>query len=459
MCSGERIRVALLSPYWGGNLGDGAILQATIDNLRALHSNIDFEGIVMHPEGMQRHHGIGATRLVSYSRYYYSNGAPVKPVAGDLHPGVDSSDLALISRFKLWCAGKFPRSYSFVRYIHQYISIVGHESFHFVEAVRIMRRTSVLVVAGGGQLDEEWGGAWGHPYALFKWAWAARLAGRPLVFLSVGVCKLESPLGRWFCARALNSACMVSIRDPWSKSFVESRLHYHGASLAPDLAFSLPLSLPDSHLPAVDNLTIGISPIAYGQSNVWPTKDQAASENYLRVLVEFIKNQLGAGHNIVLFYTDGPDKKMVKHIADQVKSMAPGSAHSQLRTVGTGSLTELFAILVTLDLVIASRLHGLILSHMHRIPSLAISYDRKVTTYMEQVNESDLCLDLSDIRLDVLTEVFMSLTSRRHALHDELARLVAQWRSQLVPQYRQVLELTGGTSGNKRLFTRCRLNK
>ena len=35
----------------------------------------------------------------------------------------------------------------------------------------------MLVVAGGGQLDEEWGGSWGHPYALMKWAVLARVAG------------------------------------------------------------------------------------------------------------------------------------------------------------------------------------------------------------------------------------------------------------------------------------------
>src|SRR6185437_9395874 len=55
-----------------------------------------------------------------------------------------------------------------------------------------------LIVSGGGQLDEEWGGAWGHPFALFKWAMLARLAKVPLAFASVGACKAASTTSRFF---------------------------------------------------------------------------------------------------------------------------------------------------------------------------------------------------------------------------------------------------------------------
>ena len=81
----------------------------------------------------------------------------------------------------------------------------------------LLRKVDALVVAGGGQLDDEWGGSWGHPYTLMKWAVLARAAGSSVVFLSVGACRIDSQLTRTFLKAALSSARYRSYRDEESR--------------------------------------------------------------------------------------------------------------------------------------------------------------------------------------------------------------------------------------------------
>ena len=56
---------------------------------------------------------------------------------------------------------------------------------HSVEGYRFLRTQHLLVVSGGGQLTEEWGGAWQHPFGLFKWAILAQSSRECLMSLQV----------------------------------------------------------------------------------------------------------------------------------------------------------------------------------------------------------------------------------------------------------------------------------
>ena len=42
-----------------------------------------------------------------------------------------------------------------------------------------LQTADLVLASGGGQLDAVWGGTWGQPYALARWAWLARRARVP----------------------------------------------------------------------------------------------------------------------------------------------------------------------------------------------------------------------------------------------------------------------------------------
>ena len=132
------------------------------------------------------------------------------------------------------------------------------------------------MVAGGGQLDEEWGGSWAHPYALMKWAVLARAAGSSVIFLSVGGCRAELRLTKVLLRIALSLACYRSYRDEGSRQLALAITPSADGPVVPDLAFSLPVTrqplIVDSNSA---ELRVGVSPIAFARPGMWPTENPA----------------------------------------------------------------------------------------------------------------------------------------------------------------------------------------
>ena len=150
----------------------------------------------------------------------------------------------------------------------------GVELAHVLSAARVVRKLDVMIICGGGALDDLWGGAWGHPWALFKWGVRSRTNKVPLLFVSVGKSPLKLRLSRFFIGAALRLSQYRSYRDPESKQDVKSLLDNSRDPVYPDLAFSYPLSARsasiDFELRGGRQLTVGVSPIAYCDPRVWP---------------------------------------------------------------------------------------------------------------------------------------------------------------------------------------------
>src|SRR5262249_3355024 len=146
-------------------------------------------GITLNPERTAMLHGIPCYLLAVNSRPHYT----VKERSGP----ADSPDLRK-SLTAGGVSGEFfsrwmgrARSSLLLKPIKLLFRLMK-EIRHVFRSYYLLRRIELLLVAGGGQLDEEWGGIWGHPYALMKWSVLARLAGTELVFVSIGGCRIES---------------------------------------------------------------------------------------------------------------------------------------------------------------------------------------------------------------------------------------------------------------------------
>ena len=75
------MKVALLTPYDGGNLGDAAIQEALIGNFRKYDPQVQLYGITLHPESTAARHHIPCYPLAAISRPYYhaKKGAALSP--------------------------------------------------------------------------------------------------------------------------------------------------------------------------------------------------------------------------------------------------------------------------------------------------------------------------------------------------------------------------------------------
>jgi polysaccharide pyruvyl transferase WcaK-like protein len=419
-------RVGLISPT-SGNLGNAAMQTAMIANLRTRIAGVEILGITLNPDETRRRHGIKAFPLAGVSRPYYGlfNSANSKT------PHRQTPKISLI---KQWLKRVPP-----LRSGWRALRACSMELAHITAAARLVRKLDRVIIPGGGALDDFWGGPWGQPWALFKWSLLSRLHRVPFLFVSIGKCSLERPASRFFVRVALRLAEYRSYRDHDSKIAVQTLIDARNDPVYPDLAFSYPCStVPTARGDGSQDkrLVVGVSPIAYCDPRAWPRQDERRYAAYIGQLAEMVKWLIKEHYRVLFFTTDSPDSATV----DDVQAMISGS-EIETDTIQTlpGSTEQspdsLLKGISCADLVIASRLHGVILSHLNLTPVLALSFDRKVDAHMNAVGQESYCLNIDHLRLDRLIECFTALKAARQREQACLRSAALRFRHLLDLQY------------------------
>lgn len=423
-------RIGLISPS-GGNLGDAAIMTATIANIQKRIAGAEFLGITLNPEDTRRRHRIPAIPLSGLSLHGYGVHNSYGPRT---EPQKERNQGGLKQGLK-----KFPRLFNLLRAILNVFRLAKREAVHIAIAGATVRKLDRIVIPGGGALDEFWGGPWGHPWTLFKWALLCRLFGVPLLFVSVGKSSLERPLSRLFVGIALRLAQYRSYRDCESKRGVQNLLDARNDPVYPDLAFSYPWKAPrasDDGAPAGGRLVVGVSPIAYCDPRVWPYKDERRYAAHLNQMAEMVSWLLGEGHRVFFFATDGPDVETIEDIFEILSK--DGISRTAIETLPSPvetSTRDLLRKTARADVIIASRLHGVILSHLNMVPTLALSYDPKVDAYMKAIGQMDYCLDIDGASSERIVDGFRALRELRQEVRAHIGSEILRFRGLLESQY------------------------
>jgi polysaccharide pyruvyl transferase WcaK-like protein len=430
--------IALLTPYDGGNLGDGAIQEALIGNFRRFDPQSWICGITLNPGRTATLHSIPCYPLAVNSRPHYtvktrSGPADSLDLQKSLPAGGVSGDF-----FSRWMGRA--RSSLLLKPI-KFLFRLMKELRHVFRSYYLLRGIDLLLVAGGGQLDEEWGGIWGHPYALMKWSVLARLAGTEFAFLSVGGCRIESQISRQFVKVALSLAFYRSYRDEGSRQIALGISRNADGPIVPDLAFSLPLS---RNQPVIESgrkpTRVGVSPIAFARPGLWPTERISIYRRYLTELSAFVASLLQSGMSVILFSSSTPDDQIFQDLRDRVSSQVENEDLVRLSSRDVATVAELVEFLRSVDLVVASRLHGLLLSFLTGKPSLAISYDRKVQRLMEDLDQARYCLDIGSFTCRELLDAFLDLQTKADLISKKVADIRHRYEMLLENQYRLVAE-------------------
>jgi polysaccharide pyruvyl transferase WcaK-like protein len=164
-------------------------------------------------------------------------------------------------------------------------------------------------------------------------------------------------------------------------------------------------------------------------------------------LAELVKWLIKERHRVLFFTTDAPDAATV----DDIQTLISGSAiHADAVQTLAGSMEQspdsLLKEISRADLTIASRLHGVILSHLNGTPVLALSFDPKVDAHMKAVGQQDYCLNIDNLQLDTLIERFNSLRVFREREAALIRCKSLAFRQQLDTQYDRILGISHSSS-------------
>jgi polysaccharide pyruvyl transferase WcaK-like protein len=448
---GRTVRIGLLSPYSGTNIGDQAIQVAFIANLRARFPQAELVGIYLNPRRAAALHSISTFPITGLALPFYasaaelfsSGGEPANQVSADDGPEQTTSRARqYLKRLPglRWLVLAARKTASGVRNFVTELRWIGR-------SWRLVGDLDLLVVAGGGQIDDEWGGTWGQPYVLMRWALLARWRGCPFAVTSVGVGTLDRVFGRRFFAAALRRADYLSLRDQGSADAIGQLLHRP----APPVVFDIAGSLGDAErcvrAATVKTGRIALSPIAFRRAGSWPNAAHGLYETYIAKFAELAASIAAAGHEIVVFTTSGADGAAVNDMLEHLRRLAP-ELDARLPVVKPRTLAELMELMAECDAVVASRLHGVILAHLAERPVLALSFDRKVDVQMHQYAQEAFRLDIADFSVADASARFGRLLNESATIISTLRDARLRHGRDLQRQYDVLAALLGAQAAN-----------
>jgi polysaccharide pyruvyl transferase WcaK-like protein len=410
-------------PAGKGNLGDEALLASAIQNVRLRVPDAEILALTGNPGDTRTRHGVDAI----------STGAGPALAAGGRSGPAPPKNGSLRSGLK-----RIPGLPAVVRIARAPIRgavNVAREVGALAHALDRLRGTRLLVVPGSGVLSDHFGGPMNLPYTLWKWCVAARLAGARIVFLSMGAGPLDSRLSRWFVKRSLNWSDYRSLRDESSKRIVDRMGVRAPTPLYPDLAHSL--RLPSVPRRAADGPAreIGVNPFPQYDPRYWPVQDAGSYRLYLDRLAAFCVTLLRRGARLHLFPTQlRSDTPVVAELRDAIVRAMP-EAGERVLVPRVETIEDLTAVLDGVDLVVATRFHGILLALMRARPVLAVSNHHKMTELMVAAGQADYVLPIDGLDPQILLERFVALEAARASIEAALGQRMAEFDRRLAEQY------------------------
>lgn len=400
----------LLSPSGWGNEGDNAILRGLAG---AIEGETDCRVILatLSPADSASMVGHAAVPIMGASKggYYVKSQAVARPTPAptkraETSPASDGPSRGqspgLVRRMLRTLPGGVRTR------LARWAGLPGTIRAELRHAARVWRwlgSARAVVVAGGGQIDELWGGPWGHPFALAFWAVLTRVRRVDFHFLGVGAGETSHRVSRLCFRLALRSANYVSVRDRRSAE-VAAGLGRPDAHLSRDLAFLLV-----GHVHARgererdrEALTIAVSPMAYGRPGIWARPDEQAFDNLVRAYTRACEEWLGQGHCLDFFVTDSMDRMTTKEIVRDLRVRCP-EHEDRIAFPSVDGLTGLLELLARSDVSVVARLHGVILSQIAHVPPVAVSHNWKVAEQLRTADRPEFAFDPRTVAGEDLT--------------------------------------------------------
>jgi polysaccharide pyruvyl transferase WcaK-like protein len=400
-----RVRVALFGMFGLGNLGNECTLRAMFHNLRRFRPNAQICCICD-----------GTDETAS------SYKVPAFPIREMPLPPMNNRLLQLLRRMLL---GPLM------------------ELYRWVNAVRRLQGTHMLVMTGTGMLSEVGITPFGLHYDILRWSIAARLCRCKLMFVCVGVGPIKHPLSKFFVKTALRMADYRSYRDTFSKSYVEGMgILIEGDIVYPDLAFSLPSSMLPHIRPCDGRGTvIGIGLITDDKRRATLEEAETLYHDYVTKISTFVRWLIEHNYTVQLLIGDVEyDNRIRQDLRAQLERHGLKYESGQIIDEPARSVDELLDQLQGAHIVVASRFHNVLLALMLKKPVVAISFHEKVDSLMSAMGLTRFCQNIERVDISKLIDQFTELEENRDSIKREIERGSEGYRKALDEQYENIFK-------------------
>ncbi len=333
----------------------------------------------------------------------------------------------------------FTRRPSVVRTEHRLRAV--HSQSNVLRRV-VELATSRLYMLGGGGILKDYGA---DSASLLRWLDNVTLAhkvGRPVVLACAGVENIRHPESRARLVEALEEAADVTVRDGSSKDLlrelgVTRKIHVGG-----DPALLLTEASGPRSLPTEGGLRVLVC-VRHWYRHDFVTADERIFQSMLQGLAQAMDHlacEHGAEISLVPLRSTPIDNDV--EVAERARALMGANTRPRvLKEVP--SIAEFIQLVRRSDLMIGMRLHALILAAAQGVPAVGLGYMTKVHSFMHQLGQEGLCLDLESISGQRLITLLEGMVADYNRISASLVRAVGPLRRSVDKAAARWLALAG----------------
>lgn len=280
-----------------------------------------------------------------------------------------------------------------------------------VGAVFSALRRADLLISGGGSLLQDVTGPLTIPYYLSIVA-MAKMLGKPVMFYAQGIGPVDGALGKRLIKLLADKVEVITLRDAASFDFLrELGVSRPVIEVTADPVFGLDLQKVKSNPEKVPETPATGStgkPVMGLFIREWQGLEPCLDA--LAGLADYMMDQ---GWEIIFIPMQYPADLTPARETARRMNLPPVIIEEGL---GFRSLTKLIS---SLDLVIGMRLHALIIAAGCEVPMLGLSYDPKVSEFMDMI-EQPVLRDLSGLSQETLIKAVDDILANKAAIKGKL---------------------------------------
>jgi polysaccharide pyruvyl transferase WcaK-like protein len=277
------------------------------------------------------------------------------------------------------------------------------------------------------------------PYHLILWGAAARIAGTPFAFVSIGAGPIVHPVSRFLMVSAARISKFRSFRDEASKRFLaKRRAANEGDFVTPDLAFGLPVPNfagdPDSGEKKDTGPLIGIGVMSYFGWEQRQADGHEVYQQYITKLTEFCTWLLNSGFRLRLLVGGRSDAAVIEDLLGRLKQRTGETLAGRVIAEPAQSLTELVAQMSAAELIIATRYHNVVCALISGKPVISIGYADKNDFLLQKANLGAFAQKVDTLDVELLKRQFLELYSSKSNYISNISKMIDDFKSQLEGQ-------------------------
>lgn len=404
------MKILILNVHSALNLGDDAIMQATLRGLKAVFAEAQITVAANDPASWTKYHEIQvvgslATWVADPAHGQWRKRAYLMPVTLILL--ISAVFFYRLFRLQLTWGTPSQRSLLAAYYDADLVLSCGGGNFY------AHRPLSPALIWALWSLD--FALALGKPVAMLPQSFGP-VAG-----------SAQQLLARWTFSRVH----LIMVREPRASSFLREVLRAKTPIiLLPDLAFGLSAGkLHEDTNSKTSRRQIGVTAIDRGAQDPG-FKGQMQYEAALMALLTRLANEENVEIH-VFCQSFGPsldqdDRPVALRLYQQLRRNGVDAAlHLDFR-----SADEIEAAYSQLDMVIGTRMHTGIFALTSGVPVLLIGYQPKACGMMATLGLERYCCDIRDVDADVLFELACEILTREQELRTQIAERLAEISSQ-----------------------------